>query len=137
MDNKTTGPNGRSNAKNSKEVNMNNKVTGKNVNGMNVIENSEDIQRRIEEAGYSFKLEVMEAEFSYDKVKSTDSNNNSSASSEENKRAGDYTNVGATATLAFKPLIPAIAEGPKVKVKGKIKAKEEKTNEGPDMSLDD
>ncbi len=113
MDNKTTRPNGRS---------------------MNVIENSEDIQKRIEEAGYNFKLEAMQAEFSYDKVQTADSSN-TSASSDGTKKAGEYTKVGATAILAFRPLIPEIVNGPKVKVKGKVK--EEKQTEGPDMSLDD
>jgi hypothetical protein len=94
---------------------------------MKVEENSTIVQEKIEKAGYNFKLEAMQTEFVNEKINSDAESSSNSSSSEGTKKAGDYTIAGTTATIAFTPLIPAIAEGAKVKLKGD--KKKEKTSE--------
>ncbi len=109
---------------------MSKETTKPNGGSMKVVENSEDVQKRIEEAGYNFEIEAMEAEFSEERISETSNNTANGSSSDGTKKAGEYTKAGAVATIAFKPLIPAIAEGPKVKLKeDKAKNKEEATQD--------
>ena len=110
---------------------MSKETTKPNGGSMKVVENSEDVQKRIEEAGYAFEIEAMEAEFSEERISESENNSASSSSSDGTKKAGDYTKAGAVTTIAFKPLIPAIAEGPKVRLKeDKSKNKETTQDKG-------
>ena len=97
-----------------------------NGGSMNVIENSDDVQKRIEQAGYAFEFEAMEATFSEERITDNAGGSNSSGTAEGAKKAGDYTKAGAKAVLAFTPLIPAIAQGPKLKCKSKENERENK-----------
>lgn len=110
---------------------MGNATTKPNGGSMKVIEDSEDVQKRIEDAGYSFELDAMEAEFSYERLISANASNGStSAAAAGTKKAGEYTKVGNTILIAFRPLIPVIATGPKIKLKNeKSKNKDTKTSE--------
>lgn len=111
---------------------MSKETTKPNGGSMNVIENSEDVQDRIEKAGYEFQLNAMEAEFTEERVSET-SGSASNAASDGTKKAGDYTKVGAVTTIAFKPMIPAIANGPKVKLKEDKSKKTEKSTDKPEI----
>ena len=95
---------------------------------MNVQENDESVQRRIEEAGYDVKVNALEARFSKEKIQESD-NNSGAADSAKTAKAGNHTMVPNKATIAFKPLIPFIASGAKAKLKdSKSRGKDSKTS---------
>lgn len=106
-----------------------------NGGSMKVIENSDDVQKRMEEAGYSFEFEAMEASFTEEKIAESTTSSNNNASSDETKKAGDYTKVGASAVLAFKPLIPDIVAGLNLTLKEEKSNKKEKSAD--EKGLDD
>ena len=65
---------------------MSKETTKPNGGSMKVVENSEDVQKRIEEAGYAFEIEAMEAEFSEERISETANNTASSSSSDGTKK---------------------------------------------------
>lgn len=116
---------------------MDKNATKPNGGSMEVIENSEDVQKRIEEAGYSFKLEAMETEFTEERISESTATSSDTSSSNGTKKAGDYTKAGAVATIAFTPIIPAIAEGPKVKLRDSKSKNKVTEKSAEDKALDE
>ena len=92
------------------------------------VEEAIDVEKRIEAAGYNVKINALQAQFSKEKVQVGEEGNTSgSTDSTKTSKAGKHTLVGNKVTIAFKPLIPFIANGAKAKLRGK--GKENKSNE--------
>ena len=104
---------------------------------MNVEETeTENVQKRMENAGYNVKINGLEARFVEEKIKEEGSNSGSS-SSEGTKKAGNHTLVPNEATVAFKPLIPYIANGAKANLKdNKNKGKDKKASQTKNNKTD-
>ncbi len=85
------------------------------------VETTDDVKRRIENAGYNFNVNALQAHFSQQKVQESSENNGGSSDSAKPTKAGDHTLVTNKATIAFKPLIPHIADGAKTTLRGKAK----------------
>lgn len=85
------------------------------------VETTDDVKRRIEDAGYNFNVNALQAHFSQQKVQESSGNNSGSSDTAKPTKAGDHTLVTNKATIAFKPLIPYIADGAKTTLKGKAK----------------
>lgn len=81
------------------------------------VEETKDVEKRISEAGYTFQVNTLQAYFSENKIQETTSDSSSTGGDKPSK-AGDHTLVANKATVAFKPLIPYIANGAKAKLKG-------------------
>ena len=94
------------------------------------VEETEDVKRRIKEAGYDIEINALEARFSEEKVQE-DGTTGGSDSAKPTK-AGDHTIVPNKATIIFRQLIPFIAAGAKAKLKSnktKIKPEDRENDE--------